>query len=86
MNKKIKPIAYRISQCGSCTEIIYMCPRCHASFAILGDRELFCHNCGAEIDWNVYESLKEPLKNSSPEKEKRLLDYVNQENKRKKSE
>lgn len=84
MSKKIKPVACRISRCGSGTEIIYECPYCHVSFAILGDKESFCHNCGTEIDWNVYMVLKEPFC-ANPEKEKQLLQYINQENKRKKS-
>lgn len=80
MGEKMKPVADRISHFGSCTEIIYKCPNCHTSFAILGEKEHFCHNCGTEIDWNVYMTLKEPLKNADREKE--MIEYVNKENRR----
>lgn len=78
---KIKPIAYRISKWGSCTEIIYRCPKCKTSFAILGSKEKFCHNCGTEIDWNVYATLKESFISDDYELEKKLLTYINQANK-----
>jgi DNA-directed RNA polymerase subunit RPC12/RpoP len=42
-----KPIAERLNQFGLGTEVIYRCPKCNASFSILGDKENFCHNCGA---------------------------------------
>jgi len=58
--KPIKPIAYRISQFGSCTEIVYKCPVCNTSFHIYGSDELFCHTCGQAIDWNVVQSLNKP--------------------------
>lgn len=50
---KEKPIAERISQWNSATEVIYACPKCKCSLGFYGTDEKFCHNCGQEIDWNV---------------------------------
>lgn len=50
MNKN-KPIPNRLSQWGTGTEIIYHCRNCGQSFHILGRQEIFCHNCGIELDW-----------------------------------
>ena len=36
---------------GNRRDILYKCPKCHASFRILGKQERFCHNCGQKIDW-----------------------------------
>lgn len=48
----MKPLAERISGFYPRKEIIYRCFNCNASFAILGDRTRYCHNCGIKIDWN----------------------------------
>ena len=49
----MNPIVERISQYGLATEIIFKCPKCGTSFAILGDNEKYCHNCGTEISWKI---------------------------------
>lgn len=53
MSKAELPVPERLSQWGTGTEIIYCCPNCNISFAILGCKEKFCHNCGTKINWNV---------------------------------
>lgn len=77
--KSLKPVAERISCFGNRTEIIYKCRNCSTSFAILGNHEHFCHNCGREVDWNVYISLKNPF-SGDYEEEKRMIESVNQAN------
>lgn len=52
-NKALKPMASRVSQWNSQREIIYHCPVCSTSFAILGRQEQFCHGCGQKLDWSV---------------------------------
>lgn len=47
----MKPIAQRVSQWNSRTEIIYGCGNCGVSFAILGRNEKYCHNCGRKADY-----------------------------------
>lgn len=46
-----KPLPKRLSQWGSGTEIIYMCPVCFCDFRIYGNKELYCHECGNMIQW-----------------------------------
>lgn len=49
---KYRPTAYRLSDWGSCTEIIYVCANCGTSFGFFGKDEKFCHKCGLEQDWS----------------------------------
>lgn len=58
--RKRKPIAVDISNWGG-RSIVYECPNCHTSFRLMGDKEIFCHNCGIEIDWNVQLLLDKPF-------------------------
>lgn len=62
MTMKLKPIAKRLSQWGSATEVIYSCPKCGCSFGFYSTDEHFCHNCGQEIDWNVIIKVNEKWK------------------------
>lgn len=48
-----KPVPYRLSQFGSCREVLYKCPKCGADFRILADQENYCHNCGIKLDWTT---------------------------------
>lgn len=76
-----RPIAYRISQWDSCTEIIYKCSKCNASFAILRYNEKYCHNCGQKQNWAVATHIKEPLRNNDDlEEEKKILSEINKQN------
>ena len=76
-----RPIAYRISQWDSCTEIIYKCSKCNTSFAALGYNEKYCHNCGEEQDWTVATHLKDPFSNhDSIEEENKILAEINKQN------
>lgn len=56
MIKMYLPIAERISQWNTMTEILYKCPKCESSFAILGSQVKYCFNCGIKINWKVYDS------------------------------
>lgn len=46
-----RPYPQRISQWDNMNEIIYECPNCGTSFGFYSNKELFCHNCGTEINW-----------------------------------
>lgn len=53
MRKKgYAPIPISISDWGDRTEIIYSCPHCDCSFRFFGNKELYCHRCGTEINWD----------------------------------
>lgn len=45
------PIPFRISNWDNGDRILYKCPKCRASFQILGNLEKYCHNCGRKIEW-----------------------------------
>ena len=45
------PVPVRLSSWNNMTEIIYQCPKCAQSFALLRYKESYCHNCGAKISW-----------------------------------
>ena len=47
-----KPIPCRISDWDSMTEIIYCCQKCGQNFNFYSNKELFCHHCGNEINWD----------------------------------
>lgn len=75
----MRPVMDRISQYGSATEILYKCPRCGASFRILGNQERYCHNCGIHIHWDnvplhASEKFSKLYHNSDCEKQKLLMD------------
>ena len=57
------PIADRISGWNSATEVMYMCPRCNTSFAILGSQINYCFSCGLPIKWNVIQKISPSISN-----------------------
>lgn len=50
--KSYAPIPISISDWGNRTEIIYGCPHCDCEFRFFGNKELYCHKCGTEINWD----------------------------------
>ena len=49
---KLRPIPYALTQWDSRREVFYKCPVCGQTFKFFSLTELFCHNCGQEIDWS----------------------------------
>lgn len=56
-----KPSVERFSSWGSGKELIYKCSHCGTSFAILGNKEAFCHGCGKKIDWAVIRKVNKDI-------------------------
>lgn len=81
-----KPIATRISQWNSGTEVLYRCPICHASFAIYGAKEKFCHNCGEQLDWGVLVRVNnltaKQYHNAELAVQTSMIEKINEENNR----
>src|SRR5574344_2081603 len=75
---KKKPVAEEITSWAPRREIIYSCPVCGQSFRALGNKELFCHHCGAAIDWNVQTELQDTFSGTYKE-EKELINKLNEE-------
>lgn len=50
--KPVKPLPQRLSDWNSGKEVIYICPECLASFAFYGEKQNYCHICGAQLDWS----------------------------------
>ena len=79
----MNPIVERISQYGLATEIIFKCPKCGTSFAILGDNEKYCHNCGTEMSWEnipryVSKRFANMYHNSTYEEQKEIISLYNE--------
>ena len=79
--EKKKPIATSITSWSPYTRIFYSCWRCGTDFRFHQDNELFCHRCGAAIDWSVKMDLDEPFTCKEDWKaEKELLAKINELN------
>lgn len=53
------PEAYDYKQTKTGFQPIYRCPICKADFSHFKDKERYCHNCGAKLEWeNTIRGLK----------------------------
>ena len=74
-----KPIAFKISSLRG-GEILYKCPACDTSFAGLGRKELYCHNCGEKIDWSGVRERVQTFLFGNRKSEEELCAKVNELN------
>ena len=79
----LHPTIERISQYNYANQLLFRCPKCKTSFAILGDNEKFCHNCGIRINWenvpsHVSKSLADIYHSSTFDEQQKLVDQLNE--------